>query len=224
MQVSLQPLLCLCLIDVGFLAYENPLVTATSRPLISDVHKTSRQLTIGAPIGGAMRTWSDVTDVFENETFGARGLVYFYPSNGCILEGHSKVVIEHTLHILLLPGIHHEGYLGRTAISILEELKGDDSHLTPDPGPRHPFIAPSLPVPGTSITLPSPFHLKLRIITKLSFNEQGLVTHHRDVWDAKAVVGLVPGVSLMQWVGTRVAAHAVSLLGRLPIGGWGVSK
>ena len=134
------------------------------------------------------------------------------------------MVIEHTLHILLLPGIHHEGYLGRTALSVLEEMKGDENHLVPDPDPHGPFFAPSLAVPGTSITLPSPFHLKLRIISKLSFNEQGLVTHHRDVWDVKAVVGLVPGVALMQWVGTRAAARAVALIGRLSIGGWGLLK
>jgi len=76
--------------------------------------------------------------------------------------------------------------------------------------PFHIPISPALPIPGTSLTVPSPLHFKLRIITRLSFNEQGLVTHHRDIWDVKDVIGLVPGVSLAQWIGTRLAAVGLS--------------
>ena len=36
-----------------------------------------------------------------------------------------------------------------------------------------------------SLWPPSPFHLKLPIITRLAFNEAGKITHHRDFWDVK---------------------------------------
>lgn len=83
------------------------------------------------------------------------------------------------------------------------------------PTPPIPFVIPSLPIPGTSLSVPSPLHSTLRIITRLSFNELGLVTHHRDVWDVKDVMGLVPGVSLAQWIGTRISAAGLSYVSRL---------
>ncbi|EAU84191.2 hypothetical protein CC1G_08121 [Coprinopsis cinerea okayama7 len=89
------------------------------------------------------------------------------------------------------------------------------------PTPTQPFVIPSVPIPGTSISVPSPLHSQLRIITRLTFNEQGLITHHRDIWDVKDVMGLVPGVSLAQWIGTRLAANGLSYLSRfLPSRRW----
>ena len=118
-----------------------------------------------------------------------------------IIDGHRKIVVEHTLNILLLPSIHCEGDLGRCPPS--------------NSGPSNqPFVLPSLPIPGTSLSVPSPLHLKLHIVSRLLFNEQGLVTHHRDIWDVKDVVGLVPGASLAQWVGTRLAASGISFASR----------
>ena len=46
-------------------------------------------------------------------------------------------------------------------------------------------------------------------------NEQGRITHHRDFWDVKDLLGLVPGVSLAQWVTTRITGYSLSVLGRL---------
>ena len=52
-------------------------------------------------------------------------------------------------------------------------------------------------------------------MTRLSFNEQGLITHHRDIWDVKDVLGLVPGISLAQWIGSRLAAQSLTLAARI---------
>lgn len=73
-------------------------------------------------------------------------------------------------------------------------------------------------VPGIGVALPSPFHLQLRVFTRLSFNEQGRIIHHRDVWDMKDLVGLVPGGMLSQWVASRLAAQVLSAVSRL--GAW----
>lgn len=128
------------------------------------------------------------------------------------LDGHRKAIVEHTLNILLLPGIHCEGPISHRAHGSTESLV--NVHGFPMPY-VHPFTSPSLPIPGTSLSFPSPLHCTLRIITRLSFNEQGLVTHHRDIWDIKDVMGLVPGVSLAQWIGTRIAAAGLSYISRL---------
>ncbi|KAJ8507068.1 hypothetical protein ONZ45_g10529 [Pleurotus djamor] len=112
----------------------------------------------------ALRAWSEINDVCENESFGLHS-----QSSDPVAPGHSPTS-SHRIH--------------------------------------HP--PPSLTVPGTSLQLPSPFHFKLHIITRLAFNEQGRITHHRDFWDVKDVMGLVPGVSLVQWLGTRIAARSLT--------------
>lgn len=151
------------------------------------------------PLFQALRVWTEIADVSESESF----------------DGTRKVIVEHTLHILFLPGIHCEGPLSHSMSS---------DALSPPETPLHsasasqlppPFVIPSLPIPGTSLSLPSPLHSKLRIMSRLSFNEQGLITHHRDFWDVKDVMALVPGVSLAQWVGTRLAANGLSHIARL---------
>lgn len=119
------------------------------------------------------------------------------------LDGHRKTIVEHTLNILLLPGIHNNGHRPHVSTDSLV------STGSPVPQNRHP-TSPSLPVPGTSLSIPSPFHFRLHVITRLTFNEQGRVAHHRDFWDVKDVIGLVPGVSLAQWIGTRLAAKGLS--------------
>lgn len=123
------------------------------------------------------------------------------------------MIVEHTLNILLLPGIHREGTIShRVNVSSDSLVSAHGSNFMHS---HKPFTTPSLPIPGTSIALPSPLHRKLRIITRLSFNEQGLVTHHRDIWDVKDVMGLLPGVSLAQWIGTRLTATSLSYISRL---------
>lgn len=84
-------------------------------------------------------------------------------------------------------------------------------------GPQQPSL-PTLTVPGIGVTLPSPLHLQLHVFTRLSFNEQGRIIHHRDVWDLKDLVSLVPGGMLSQWVASRLAARVLSAISRL--GAW----
>ncbi|KAJ6536713.1 hypothetical protein DFH09DRAFT_1249800 [Mycena vulgaris] len=140
------------------------------------------------PLFQALRVWTEIGDLCENESF----------------DGHRKTIVEHTLNILILPGIHRDSHY--------RPQPSSDSlitHSTPSLAASHPN-SPGLPIPGTSLTVPSPFHFKLHIITRLSFNEQGRITHHRDFWDVKDVMGLVPGVSLAQWIATRLAAKSLT--------------
>jgi hypothetical protein len=126
----------------------------------------------------------------------------------CASDGHRKTIIEHTLNVLLLPGIHCDGHRACDASDSLV------STASP-PVAQSRYLSPSIPVPGTSLSIPSPLHFKLHVITRLSFNEQGRVTHHRDFWDVKDVIGLVPGLTLAQWIGTRLAAKGVSFASRI---------
>jgi hypothetical protein len=135
--------------------------------------------------------------------------------------------VEHTLNILLLPGLHAERYLGHMNAAHPYALTSEAQRNTPSrslhvsfssgSGPQQPPL-PTLMVPGIGVALPSPFHLQLRVFTRLSFNEQGRIIHHRDVWDMKDLVGLVPGGMLSQWVASRLAAQVLSAVSRL--GAW----
>ncbi|KAJ7462040.1 hypothetical protein FB451DRAFT_1043886 [Mycena latifolia] len=196
--------------------YENPVLTATSRSVITDIHQLSRQLSaidvprpiamfctlfrlqppragflarnLDDPLFQALRVWTEIGDLCENESF----------------DGHRKTIVEHTLNILVLPGIHRDSHYRAQPSS--DSLVTHSPSLTASSHPSSPGLA----IPGTSLTVPSPFHFKLHIITRLSFNEQGRITHHRDFWDVKDVMGLVPGVSLAQWIGTRLAAKSLT--------------
>jgi len=158
----------------------------------------------------AMRVWTDIGDISERDSF----------------DGHYKSIVEHTLNVLFLPGIH----TNRQAPSIgHHEAATNDSRTYPSVStrsssplqPSHPHPVPTqpgLPIPGTGLSLPSPLHLQLRIITRLSFNEQGRITQHRDFWDVKDVIGLIPGVSLAHWIAARLAARSLSLAARIFLG------
>jgi hypothetical protein len=86
----------------------------------------------------------------------------------------------------------------------------------PSTGYLHKLAHPRLPFAGLNI--PSPFHLKLRIITKLTFNEQGRILYHRDWWDIRDLISLIPGAQPAQWILTRVAARGLSSAMR--VGSW----
>ncbi|EGN92053.1 hypothetical protein SERLA73DRAFT_79932 [Serpula lacrymans var. lacrymans S7.3] len=237
------------------LVYENPFITATSRSIISDIYALSRQFsTVDVPrplamlytllrlrlpnmdnVSGdgvwfhAIKVWNEVGEVSESESF----------------DGQRKSIVEHTLNILFLPGIHNGScqaqnpnhILGPATSSTcssptLSASSAPHSPLTPRSLVAHPSSSysslslsststsfPSLPIPYTALSIPSPFHLRLPIHTRLSFNESGLITYHRDIWDVKDVIGLVPGVSLVQWVTARLVARGVARIGRLLLGG-----
>ncbi|KAJ3832651.1 hypothetical protein F5878DRAFT_634642 [Lentinula raphanica] len=197
--------------------YENPLVTTTSRTMLTDILQISRQLSVvdvprplavvysffrlqvpdylSSPWIRALRAWTEIDDICESESF----------------DGHRKTIVEHTLNILVFPDLHTDTGITPARLNSFPE-SGPSTPTSQRPS-FHP-IHPSLPIPGTSLTVPSPFHLKLRIITRLSFNEQGRITHHRDFWDVKDVMGLVPGVSLAQWIGSRLTARGLSYASR----------
>ena len=140
-----------------------------------------------------------------------RRIVYIYDLEET--DGHRKAIVEHTLNILFLPGIHRESAVSHRARASTDSLLS--IHGSPMMASSPHFLAtPSLPIPGTSLTFPSPLHLQLRIMTRLSFNEQGLVTYHRDIWDVKDLMGLLPGMTLAQWLGTRIAAVGLSYLSK----------
>ncbi|KAI0307059.1 hypothetical protein B0F90DRAFT_1622030 [Multifurca ochricompacta] len=222
-------------LDSDSLHYENPVITATSRDSIGDIHSLSQHLTgVDAPKPASLlrsllglahtpaerepwfqisRMWTEVDDVCENESF----------------DGHRRCIVEHTLNILLLPGLHSERYLGHMNAAQPYALTSDVQRNSPNrslhvsfssvSGPWLPSLPslPSLPaltVPGIGLSLPSPFHLQLHVFTRLSFNEQGRIIHHRDVWDLKDLIGLVPGGMLSQWVTSRLAARVLSTVSR----------
>ena len=43
-------------------------------------------------------------------------------------------------------------------------------------------------------------------MTRLCFNEQGQITYHRDVWDFRDVVQLIPGARVVLWIMARAGA------------------
>lgn len=135
-----------------------------------------------------------------------------------LADGHHRTIIEHTLHVLFLPCLHKgetshaDGHLKQLSMA---------SYFDPSVFASASYPQPKLSIAG--INLPSPMHFRLRVLTRLSMNEQGRITHHRDFWDVKDLLGLVPGVSLAQWVMTRVAGYSLSVIGRIGLWAFGGS-
>ncbi|KAI0832707.1 hypothetical protein BC628DRAFT_1309494 [Trametes gibbosa] len=190
--------------------YENPFLTATSRNTISDVHALGHALSeLNVP-----KPWAVLSALFRISadarwgTAWFRGLSMWNEVNNIsecdTFDGHKRAMVEHTLHILILPGLHS------ASTSTPSRLSSSDSTLSlllPDPANPSGSHLPQYP--SLSLWPPSPFHLKLPIITRLSFNDAGKITHHRDFWDVKDLLGLLPGMTLVQWVSSRLAAQSV---------------
>lgn len=210
--------------------YENPLLTATTREMILDIHHLSRQIadvhvsrprplrmlawlfgwrqakTRGAevqveaeepPWFDALKCWSELGDIVaESEGW----------------DGTRRSVIEHTLHILFLPNLH-SFVPGNSTEAQRASLSPSTSSLSfhgSASTPPHHVSSPALHLGGI-FTLPSsPLHLQLRIITKLTFNEQGRVSYHRDFWDARDLIRMLPGGRPAMWVWTRLVARGLS--------------
>lgn len=87
------------------------------------------------------------------------------------VDSHRKAVVDHILHIVILPGLHG---IHRDA-------------QPPDLLPRTMSIDSYSSIPDLSGILQtrSPLHLEFPLITRLSFNDAGRITHHRDFWDVK---------------------------------------
>jgi len=205
--------------------YENPFITATSREIIADISSLTRQLSefdIPKPIAmlhtlfrlrrsekmrepwfRALEVWTEVDEILESDSF----------------DGHRRTIVEHTLNILFLPGLHSDDTVRPHGLNLptsdsLEHYAG----LSEDSDMR--IAEPKISLVG--IPLPSPLHFKLHIMTRLSLNEQGRIIHHRDFWDVKDLFGLVPGVSLTQWISTRLAGYSLAALSR--VGSWVFGK
>jgi hypothetical protein len=136
-------------------------------------------------------------------------------------DGHRRSIVEHTVNVLFLPGLHSDrtrpAHPGTTSSSLIPDRSSTHLILENQYPPRP--SDPRLSIPGTSLGVPSPLHFQLHILTRLSFNEQGRITHHRDIWDVKDVLGLVPGASFAQWISARLAATSLTIAARLFIGG-----
>lgn len=207
--------------------YENPLITATSRQMITDIHRISRtcsELDMPTPLSLAasslrgasglrrwfrvLRVWSEISDICETESF----------------DGHRKSVVEHSLHFLFLPGLHG-GRTGRltypTATAASESsLDMVSSNMLYSIPHFQRTSDPSLALPGTKLSWPSPLHFELRILSRIEFNGER-VLHHRDIWDIKDLMALVPGAKLVQYIGTRLTARALTTIGNLGAWLWG---
>jgi len=191
--------------------YENPLITATSRNAIADIHALASalaQLDVPKPAAvlqtlfgishgdgwgaswfKALRMSHEVTEVCESESF----------------DGHSRTMVEHTLHIVLLPDLHSsEAAVSHPLQSTVSNLSLSLSNAFP----QQASFGADLREAFRQLR-PSLLHLRLPMITRLSFNDAGKITHHRDFWDVKDVLNLIPGMTLAQWVTTRVLAHSV---------------
>lgn len=123
-------------------------------------------------------------------------------------------IIEHTVNILVLPGLHSDGRAGAEHV----QLDIDSSSVLSLSGAAGP-PKPALAIPGLgSLPFSSPLHLKLHLISRLAFNEQGKIVYHRDVVDISDLLRLVPGVQVAQWVGTSMVAQGLSCA--VSVAGW----
>jgi hypothetical protein len=132
-------------------------------------------------------------------------------------DGHRRTIVEHILHILFLPGLHSDDtirpYVNLPIRDSLPQYPQPPAVEQSDP--PH-FTEPTIAICGVGV--PSPLHFQLHILTRLMLNEQGRITHHRDFWDVKDLVGLVPGATLVQWITTRLAGYSLALGTRM--GSW----
>ncbi|QRV72851.1 hypothetical protein RhiJN_00865 [Ceratobasidium sp. AG-Ba] len=104
--------------------YKNTFVTATSLPLISDIHALTHRLchvrvprptalldrilgleTTASQMWDAWKVWSEIGTVCETESF----------------DGHRKSIVEHTIHFQLLGGSLHRRVRVHTILSFNEQ-------------------------------------------------------------------------------------------------------
>jgi hypothetical protein len=118
-----------------------------------------------------------------------------------IPDGNRTSIIEHTVHILLLPGLH-------TPVFRCQNGSQDNSLSSSSGNPAKPSLRLRVPFVGTLVPGWSPLHLQMKVLTRLSFNESGLVTSHRDLVDVIDMLTVIPGFAAVQWFGS-------SLVGRI---------
>ena len=141
--------------------------------------------------------WSEVVEISESESFGGVVLLSDVPLLICDIDRSRKVYLEHRFHLLVLPGLHGQSSLNRSTLGGLRT----SSHFRTSA--RLKFLG----------FLPSPFHFRLRVTSRFSFNDAGRVTYHRDLWDVKDIAQmLVPWSRPFIFVVTRIAGFLLGLL------------
>lgn len=107
------------------------------------------------------------------------------------VDGHRKVIVEHTLHIVLLPGMHSSSSQQGGLTPSFSSNISDRSISFPSSTRVLQQIGQRTTL-GLNLSLPSPLHLRLPIVSRLSFNDAGKITYHRDFWDVKVCIKLLP--------------------------------
>ena len=100
-----------------------------------------------------------------------------------VADGHRKIVVEHTLHVLLLPGLHSKETSYSIPTAAQSEASSSRSLLLPSSTSLHHVAYHS--TLGIDFSKLSPLHLRLPVTSRLSFNDTGKITYHRDIWDVK---------------------------------------
>src|ERR1700761_1371837 len=120
------------------------------------------------------------------------------------VDGNRTSLIEHAVHVLLLPNLH-------TLVHRCVHPGSQDNPVT-GTTPNSPYPSLCLPLPFLGPVVPgwTPLHVQLRVLTRLSFNESGRVTYHRDFVDVKDLFSLVPGFTAVQWFCSTLAARLLS--------------
>ncbi|GBE79808.1 hypothetical protein SCP_0210090 [Sparassis crispa] len=180
--------------------YENPLITATSRAAIADINAMASRLSqVDVPNPAVV-----LSALFG--TTRSEGLQIYAKARASRLYHHRRTIVEHTLHIVLLPGLQSSD----AAVSHPVPSNASDLSISfPAPSYSH---QPSAQIDLRDILYqlqPSPFHLRLPLITRLSFNDAGKITHHRDYWDVKDLLNLIPGMTLAQCIASRIFAQSI---------------
>lgn len=133
--------------------------------------------------------------------------------------------MEHIVHLLFLPGLH--------SIEDASEAGGGRGPRTPGPDASSDSLVSSLglghpPAKQQALSPPprppriwlhvwrvhsplSPLHFQLRVTSRLSFNDGGKITRHRDLWDVKdLVLALLPLLKPLFWIGARAVGLVVA--------------
>ena len=124
-------------------------------------------------------------------------------------DGHKKSFVQYTTNVLFFPDLHTTYKMPATLM-----LRHPPSSPADSPLSLSVPASPYLPIPGTLFSVPSPLHFQLPVMTQLCFNEQGQITYHRDAWDVRDVVRLIPGVRVALWIIARAGAWGLSWISR----------
>lgn len=129
-------------------------------------------------------------------------------------DGSQTSVVEHVVHVLFLPGLHNSDRAHQTGRTYSSESLLY-SHAVATPSPASSSVKLTWPFGGAINRGWSPFHFRMRVTTRLSFNDAGRVVHHRDLIDLKDLIQGFPGGTAFQWLTSTLAAKSLSVLSRI---------